>query len=83
MRLPSRSIPRICAQGQKEKATTEDILSLGHPGHRFDMQRVQAKEGGYKSTTPGRGGDSAQSKEQQQCVNYVNDNVNAMVPAGI
>ena len=73
----------IGAQRQHEEYTTEHVLALSHPCDRFNVQRMNGKQGGDKGALPKCAGHlSEHEKEQQHCY-CMKKNIREMMTTGV
>ena len=67
---------------EHEKQPAQHVPSLGHPGHRFDMQRMNGKDRRHPGAGPKIAGHPQQDQEQQHRRRRVQQHVGQIVPAG-
>jgi len=58
-------------QREQTEAAAEHILALGHPGHRFDAQRVESEQRRHQQAPPRRASHQSQPHEDQRGVERV------------
>ena len=58
-------IARIRAEGKHEEQPAQNVLSFGHPGHRFGPQRMDGEDDGHEGTGPEIPGHLPQHEEEE------------------
>ena len=58
-------VQRVRSEGQHEKQPAQHVPSLGQPGHRFDVQRMNGKDRRHPGTGPKIAGHPQQDQEQE------------------
>ena len=76
-------IPAVSRQGEQEKQHAKQILALGYPGNRFDIDGMQGEERSHHSAAPDEAGCRSQYPKQQQYIKDVENYVRAMMPCRI
>src|ERR1051326_5106580 len=70
-------------QRQHEEKGAEHVLAFGHPGNRFDVNRVEREEGRHHGAGPGSAGHSLQQEKEQHCIGRVEQKVREVMEAWI
>ena len=52
-------------QRQQSEKSAQDILAFRHPGHGFDVQRMQREQRRHQRAPPGRRRQSPEQQEEQ------------------
>ena len=59
-------VPEVRPEREHPEPAAQDVLALGHPRYRFDVQRVNGEQRGDHRAPPGMARHSAQDCEQEQ-----------------
>ena len=66
--LPLPGVARVGKHGGQPEKRAQYILSLGHPGNRFDMERMNRKQSGRNGAPPDRPGQISKQQEKEKSV---------------
>ena len=83
VRTRSLRIPAIRAQGEQEEQHAEQVLSLGNPGYRLDIDGLEREERRDHGAAGNVSGSARQHPEQQQHVHDVQREIHQMRPGRI
>ena len=72
----------IGGHGQEPEEGAQNILALGHPGHRFDVERMPGEEGGHQRAAPSRAGQAQEHAKEQERVGQVKEQAGQVVAGG-
>ena len=70
-------------QRQHEEQAAEDVLPLGHPGHRFRPQRMDGEDGRHEGAGPEIAGHPPEGEEEQNRGGGVQQQIGGVVSAGV
>ena len=73
-------VPRVGQQREQEEEAAQQILPLGYPGDRFDMQGMQGQRGPRKGAPPHRAGQPPRKEKEQAGMTGMKHQVDQMVP---
>jgi len=73
----------IRSHGEQPEESGKNILSLGHPGDGFHVERVKGKQSRYESALPGRFGHPVKNEKEQQCICNVEQEIGQMMPSRV
>jgi hypothetical protein len=78
---PMLDIINIRSHGEHPEESGKNILSLGHPGDGFHVERVKGKQSRYESALPGCLGHPVKNEKEQQRICNVEQEICQMVPS--
>src|ERR1039458_3831842 len=77
------NVPGIRPNRQQEEERAEDVLALGSPSHRFDVQRMQGKQCRHQGTSPQRAGHAPQQQEEHKGISDVKAHTHQVGSSGL